>query len=288
MRNPLSYTLPLAVVGLLYVLSMNACVHETPTKPCGEGDVPEGWTCDTMVTACGEVLYGPPFSTDTIPCLYITACGETIVGDVAQVDTIDCSNTCSPDSIYYSEDIVLLFERHQCIACHEAGHPSGIEMETYEQVINSGMIVPGNPDNSILMESITTTDQGRLMPPPQFYDRMGDQDIEMVRQWILQGAKNIGCDIGSFCDTTDVSYAADVLPILQENCISCHTAGNRPGGGVVLDTYASLREVARSGRLLGAVLRWDDFSAMPKNKDPLEDCELLLIKQWINAGHLEN
>jgi mono/diheme cytochrome c family protein len=288
MRKNWLFFIPLISIAGLYLLSLNACVHETPTKLCGSGEVPEGWVCDTVVTACGEVLYGPPFSTDTIPCLYITACGETIVGDIAQVDTIDCSNTCSPDTLYYEQDIRLLFERHKCIACHEANHPSGIAMETFDQVIASNIVVPGDPDNSILMESITTTDQGRLMPPPQFYDKMSPQDIEMVRQWILQGAQQVACEIGTSCDTTAVSYAGVVLPILEANCISCHTAGNSPGGGVVLDTYGGVRDAARSGRLLGSVLRWDDFAAMPKNEPPLDDCELLQIKQWINTGFLQN
>ena len=279
---------PFFLIGVFFLLLFSACVHETPTKGCGEGEVPEGWVCDSLVTACGEVLYGPVFTTDTIPCLYITACGESIVGDLAQADTIDCSNSCAPDSIYYLQDIKPLFKRHKCIACHEPNHPSGIEMETYEEVIGSNMFTPGDPDNSLLMAVITTDDAAILMPPPQFYERMSLQEIEMVRQWILQGGQKIGCDIGISCDTTDVSYAQDVVPILQQECISCHTAGNRPGGGVTLDTYAGVRAAASSGHLLGALLHWDGFFAMPKNKPQLDECELLAIKQWVNKAYPEN
>jgi hypothetical protein len=138
------------------------------------------------------------------------------------------------------------------------------------------------------MAVITTDDPAILMPPPQFYEKMSPQEIEMVRQWILQGGQNIGCDIGISCDTTGVSYAQDVLPILQQECIACHTASNRPGGGVALDTYDGVREAASSGRLLGALLHWEGFSAMPKNKPQLDECELLVIKQWINKAHPEN
>ena len=36
---------------------------------------------------------------------------------------------------------------------------------------------------------------------------------------------------GSTCDTVNMKYTTDVVPILQANCYSCHGEGNTAGSG---------------------------------------------------------
>ena len=41
------------------------------------------------------------------------------------------------------------------------------------------------------------------------------------------------------CDTLNMSYSQNIVPILKNNCYSCHSKGNTVGSyGILLDSYA--------------------------------------------------
>lgn len=278
-------TFPLLIILILFLASISSCVHETPTKDCGGNEIPDNWPCLTRITACGETLYGPEFTTDTIACLYITACGETIVGE--PVDTLPCDIGCAPDTLYYEQDIVPILKNNDCIACHTAANDfRGVILTSYEQLINSNILIDGDPDNSELIEVVLLTDPQLRMPPPPD-PVMPDLDIVILKEWIRQGAKNLACDLEN-CDTTSLSYTADIVPMLQASCISCHTAGDTPGGGVILNTYDGVASSSADGSLLGSVAHWTGYSKMPKNADPLPDCDIIQLKKWITNGYKNN
>lgn len=90
------------------------------------------------------------------------------------------------------------------------------------------------------------------------------------------------------CDTTTVSYAADVQPILTAKCntAGCHDA--TASGGYTLTTHAGAQTAAGSGKLLGSINWTAGFSAMPKNLPKLSDCEINKITRWVNQGALNN
>lgn len=280
-------SLCLAIIACLFVIGSSSCVHETATKDCGGNTIPANWPCEAQVTACGETIYGPPFSVDTISCLYITACGETIVGE--PVDTIDCSTQalCAPDTLYYERDIAPIINAN-CASCHTAAaNLKGIVLTSYAEIINSAIIAPGDPENSILYEVITET--GQRMMPPSSEPPLTNHEITMLREWIRQGGDNKSCDLEG-CDTTAVSYANTIIPILNRECISCHTTGGSPGGGVVLDSYAGVVASVEDGTFFGSLLDWEGYVFMPKSnpRTPLPNCEIIQIKTWITNGYPEN
>ena len=89
------------------------------------------------------------------------------------------------------------------------------------------------------------------------------------------------------CDTIAVSYSADVLPVIEFNCYTCHsTAANL--GGITLEGYNSIKVYADNGRLEGAINHESGFSWMPQDAAMLDDCDLALINGWINQGALNN
>ena len=107
---------------------------------------------------------------------------------------------------------------------------------------------------------------------------------------------------GNLCDTTVVSYSNDVAPIIASSCSSCHStsaAGAGAGGGVILDTYTSLKADADLGWLLPAV-QWNinalpaSASAtftpqnMPQNLPQLNTCQVNKITAWVNQGEKNN
>lgn len=91
------------------------------------------------------------------------------------------------------------------------------------------------------------------------------------------------------CDTTDMQYARDILPILQANCYSCHGNGSTGGsGGISLDGYDKLKVWADNGILEGNITHANGYVPMPYNAAKLPDCEINKIIAWINSGALNN
>ena len=89
------------------------------------------------------------------------------------------------------------------------------------------------------------------------------------------------------CNTSDMSYSADVLPILEDNCYSCHNqAGNQ--GGITLEGYSNLKTYVDNGKLLGAIKHEDGFSAMPQGEPQLAECQIAKIEAWIDQGASDN
>jgi hypothetical protein len=71
------------------------------------------------------------------------------------------------------------------------------------------------------------------------------------------------------CNTTNVSFASDVNPILVNHCVSCHFKGSSIGGGINLDGYTA------------AV-------TYPKDQNKLDDCKISKIEAWVKAGSPDN
>lgn len=89
------------------------------------------------------------------------------------------------------------------------------------------------------------------------------------------------------CDTVAMTYNADVKPILQNNCYSCHGNG-QANGGVTLDNHAGVQAVASSGKLIGVISHAAGFKPMPQGGTKLSDCNINKIRSWINRGALSN
>jgi mono/diheme cytochrome c family protein len=89
------------------------------------------------------------------------------------------------------------------------------------------------------------------------------------------------------CDTTRVTYAATVAPLLLQNCGSCHANGVALGG-VALGSYAQVKTVVDRGRLLGVVDHAPGFSPMPKGGTQLSVCDRAKLRRWVRAGALNN
>lgn len=89
------------------------------------------------------------------------------------------------------------------------------------------------------------------------------------------------------CDTTTVTYAATIVPILATNCYECHDADAIPSG-IVLEGYDKIKLMIDAGRLIGAIRHQQGFSAMPKDRGSLPECEILKIEKWVNEGYHNN
>lgn len=90
------------------------------------------------------------------------------------------------------------------------------------------------------------------------------------------------------CDTSVVKFNADVVPILQANCYSCHsnTNANSFGGGIKLEGYNNILPYAQFGLLVNAITR--TTNSMPKGSPKMSDCNIGKIRTWVRNGYLNN
>ena len=89
------------------------------------------------------------------------------------------------------------------------------------------------------------------------------------------------------CQTSDVTYSSDILPLIDNNCFVCHSAAAN-FGGITLEGYDNLKTYVDNGLFLGAVRQDPGFSPMPQSAPKLVECNIKKIETWINGGALNN
>jgi len=91
-----------------------------------------------------------------------------------------------------------------------------------------------------------------------------------------------------------VSFANDILPIIQSRCINCH-GGDRTEEGLVLKTHADLMAGSNNGFVVTPGNATDSLlvelvttQKMPKRGPKLTPPQIQLITDWVNQGALNN
>ena len=85
------------------------------------------------------------------------------------------------------------------------------------------------------------------------------------------------------------NYSVTVTGILNANCNNCHGASaNNLGGGIVLNTYATVKPYITNGRLVNSILQNGQASPMPKNMAKMDVCSINKIIVWVNRGAINN
>ncbi|MEP6663571.1 MAG: DUF1549 domain-containing protein, partial [Verrucomicrobiota bacterium] len=98
--------------------------------------------------------------------------------------------------IDFNRDIRPIFSEN-CYACHGPDHnkrKAGLRLDHQEEpfkVLESGKIaiVPGDLAKSELIRRVTTTDPDDRMPPPDFLKQLNKTQVELLQQWVKQGAQ---------------------------------------------------------------------------------------------------
>lgn len=189
-------------------------------------------------------------------------------------------SNCHPDTVYFQNTILpLLVSSCATTDCHDnVSHKDGIILTDYASIIKTGKIKPGDPADSEFFETLTANGDDLMPPPP--YEKLDTEQIDLIKQWILQGAKDNYCNDG--CDTSNVTFTATIWPMMQKYCTGCHSAAN-PSGGIVIAGQSDLAKLARDGSLMGSV-RWaSGYAGMPTNQQ-MSDCDISLLQKWIDDG----
>lgn len=90
------------------------------------------------------------------------------------------------------------------------------------------------------------------------------------------------------CDTTGtISYANKVVPILQQQCYSCHS-GSSPSGNIYMGNYTTDGVIASNGKLMGSISHASGYVPMPQGAPKLTDCQIATVRLWIEQGIKNN
>jgi mono/diheme cytochrome c family protein len=98
---------------------------------------------------------------------------------------------------FFENKIRPLFAEH-CAKCHGAEEKvkGGLKMNTRADLIAGGesgpAVVPGKPDESLLIRSVKYTDDALKMPPK---GKLSDQQIADLAKWVKDGAKWPNADV---------------------------------------------------------------------------------------------
>jgi len=105
-------------------------------------------------------------------------------------------SACAPSNVSYSADVQPILKKY-CAECHVPGGSgyaaSGFDMSSYETFMKGGkfgaFVIPGDPVTSTLNMLVEgRADQSIRMPHGR--EKLGDREIETLRVWVQEGAKN--------------------------------------------------------------------------------------------------
>ncbi len=140
----------------------------------------------TAIKLKGEDMYNPGISIKfpilISVILFMTGCESKVV-QPADIGDIEVS---------FKSDLIPIFNR-SCVSCHETADdppPILVSDVAYQKIIAGGYVVPGNAEESLFYKRIIGDPDirgGRTMPPGE---KLPDAEIELIKQWIKQGAQN--------------------------------------------------------------------------------------------------
>jgi hypothetical protein len=120
----------------------------------------------------------------TVRLTYLVAGGlAALTGRISAAEPVDFNSKIKP-----------LLEAN-CVSCHGAEKPKGkFRVLTLADVLKGGedgtALVPGDPDKSLLYTStILPADHDDLMPPSNKGGPLPKESTDLIKQWIVEGAK---------------------------------------------------------------------------------------------------
>jgi hypothetical protein len=103
----------------------------------------------------------------------------------------------APPEVSFSKQIIPILQNH-CLECHVPGKPgevaSGLDLSTYDGLMKGTkygpVITPGKSVSSTLIILVEGRADPSINMPHGDRAPLRDEQIQLLRQWINQGAKN--------------------------------------------------------------------------------------------------
>jgi hypothetical protein len=129
----------------------------------------------------GSITHGSNYLTQYLPA----SLKSLALGNTTQ---FHASNPTS----FYTRHIHPIFDAN-CVSCHgESKKSGGLRLDSYDQLVRGGkdgtVIVPGNPDESLLLHRVTLPTNHKQFMPAEGKPPLHAEQIAWIRAWIQQGA----------------------------------------------------------------------------------------------------
>jgi len=209
------------------------------------------------------------------------------------------------------DDKAKFFEEHvrpvltaNCYKCHTDEQSGGLRLDSRAAMISGGdtgpAIVPGDPDQSLLIKAINQT--GSLKMPPKNH-KLADGEIAALTQWVKDGAvwpedekaKPVVAQLTADQakgPAGDEYFESKVRPVLAERCGLCHEA--RSEGGLQFISREALLKGGDSGpaivpgdpdkSLLIQAVHQTGSIKMPLKGTKIDDDEINALAEWVRMG----
>ena len=94
-------------------------------------------------------------------------------------------------TLSFNKDIRSILVEN-CFSCHgadSAGRKADLRLDMRDDAVESGAIVPGDIDSSVMLDRIFSDDPEEVMPPPSAKKPLSPEHKEMLKRWIAEGAE---------------------------------------------------------------------------------------------------
>ncbi len=125
--------------------------------------------------------------------LYVSFLFAVLIGSLSFVIAQENSKG-KNKPISFSNDVFPIIKKH-CLPCHasDSENPSELFMESYSDIMKGGKhgkpIIPKKGDESILVQKIKPTPPFGEQMPLMSKKKLIDEEVEIFKKWIDQGAK---------------------------------------------------------------------------------------------------
>jgi hypothetical protein len=104
---------------------------------------------------------------------------------------LEASSKTSPEEALHFHTKIHSILRDECFRCHGDKDKGGLKLNSRESALQAGesgspAVVPGNPDASVLLRRIRSTDEEERMPPKG--SGLPPEQIALLEKWIQSGA----------------------------------------------------------------------------------------------------
>jgi len=239
--------------------------------------------------------------------LFGSACAATLGMAIFSNGIVVASSDAPPPASpkFYSTRVTDILNDN-CLSCHDDTAKGNLRLDSYDGILKGGadgkVIVPGDPDASMLIQAIRRT--GDLKMPPK--RPLGAAEVADLEAWVKAGA--VGADPAPAAAGPSASVASGsapapqakvdadyfenkVRPILANSCYDCHD--DTAKGGLRVDSKAAFEKGGKHGPvvvpgdpgkslLIQAVQQTGDLK-MPKG-GKLKPEEVSILEEWVKAG----
>ena len=200
------------------------------------------------------------------------------------------------------EQQALAIIQTNCTSCHSSSTgPAGVyDLTDPNHLVSGGMIVPGQPSQSVLYNAITSG----IMPPG---GALAQSDQQTLNLWITAAAEPstptptpaptprptatpnpTPTPTPSPTPISSISFKNLESTIFQPKCVGCHSAGHSDGG-YAFDSYSGVKNAVNLGTpTSSAVYAATNSGAMPQGGSRLTSSQESQILQWIKNGAPNN